>query len=408
MWTALEASVFLVLANAPSSLARPENDFSDHLATYLRPGEPHFQNGETLFNMLYIHNKVQVFCQRPTMPTLLNVFQSRRLSLQIATDKDYSQYKGSTVREVFQAHQQLNECYEGKPLGSQAEETRIIPMAAHIHACYGIYTISSFTITLEVICCDPERVAQFTFGLVLWLSCPHLADSLLGFYCSAAALGAHLAGVAVVGVALLATSGGQPLRIVTLKGNFKQVLQERPTVMTLALLGGAWLLQSTCQRYSFLWRRYFIRRVHHRLLRIISYWLIFTASEYKSFGWSCLFLLITWPELWCLMRWLSSQYQTYKLRFMAPQTQAGFETQRVLRAFRLISQKYLPMRAPIVTMRAHNADSHDLLSSERNVSMYIRQEGRERRGENDGNAFDYEYRRPWNCLNRRLRRPHNN
>ncbi|EDW88898.1 uncharacterized protein LOC6528119 [Drosophila yakuba] len=317
----LLAFVILGLFNAASSFVSWTEAFHEQQATYLRPGEPHIHDAQTLLNMLYVHNQIQVYCQPPMELTMWNVFQSNRLRLQIAADGDYSQYKGATVREVHQAVRQLDECHEGKPLGHSTEEPRIVTMATHDHACYGIYTVEPFVLTLEVISCDLERVTQFTFGLVLWLSCPLLADSLLAFYCSAASLGAHLAGVLAVAAALMSSDRERHLRLGTLKVNFKLVLKERPTATTLALIGGAWLLKSACQRFSFLWRRTLFRRLHHRLLRATSYWLIFTASDHRGFGWTCLMLLIPWPELLSLISWLNTQCARYQRCCLKPTEQ---------------------------------------------------------------------------------------
>ncbi|XP_017115191.1 uncharacterized protein LOC108137797 isoform X2 [Drosophila elegans] len=331
MWVPLLASVLIVLHQVPST-ASLFDAFQDQLVTYLRPDEPHIQDGQTLLKMLYVQNRVHVYCQRPVALTVWNVFRSSRLHLQIAAGAEYSQYKGATVQEVYQAHDKRTECYEGKPLGLSAEEHRMVTLAAHSHGCYGIYTDHPFVLTLKVVRCDLERVAQFTFGFVLWLSCPHLADSLLCLYCSAAALGAHLAGVVVVGIALLASGGGRPLRLSPLKGNFKQVLEEKPTVMVLALVGGAWALQSTCQRFSSLWRRPLLRCLHRRLLRITAYWLILTASDHRGFGWVCLTVMLPWPELWWLLRWLRTQYVRHQRRFVPPKASSLLSEEEELRA----------------------------------------------------------------------------
>uniref|UniRef100_A0A6P4F052 Uncharacterized protein LOC108044256 n=1 Tax=Drosophila rhopaloa TaxID=1041015 RepID=A0A6P4F052_DRORH len=351
--TPLLAFVLILLLKLPSPIASLDDAFHDQLVTYLNPDEPHIQDGQTLLKMLYIQNRVQVYCQRPTALTLWNVFQSNRLRLHIAAGGDYSQYKGATVREIYEAHRQRNECYEGKPLWILGEEQRIISLPTHSHACYGIFTDQPFALTLEIVSCDLERVAQFTFGLVLWLSCPHLADSLICFYCSAAALGAHLAGVIVVSAALMTSGGERPLRLRPLKGSFKQVLEERPIVMALALLGGAWSLQSTCQKFCFLWRRSILRRLHRRLLRITAYWLILTASDHRGFGWTIVWLLLPWPELWRLVRWLRSQYVRHRRRFVPPkarvllsedefQAQSAYETHRAVGDFRDILRQDPP------------------------------------------------------------------
>ncbi|XP_017012661.2 uncharacterized protein [Drosophila takahashii] len=403
MWTLLLFFVLIGLLTPSPSIASWNDGFHEHLATYLRPGEPHIQDGQMLLNMLYMHNQVQVFCQRPTPLTWWNVFQSNRLRLQIAAGGDYSQYKGATIREIFQAHRLLNECYEGKPLGSSAAEQRIIPMTAHEHVCYGIYTNEPFVLTLEEISCDLERMAQFTFALVLWLSCPHLADSLLGFYCSAATVGAHLAGVAVVGITLVSSNSERSLELRTLKENFKEVLQERPTVMTLSLVFGAWLLQSACQRFYYLWRRSLLRRLHHRFLRITSYWLILSASDDRTFGWICISLLIPWPELWWLMRWLRIKYASY---------------QQVLKDFQETSHQVSRMLQPRISSRFSDGgidlgiatSDNDYILFPRNDSsnrsnMNFYQEERERRYEESGDSTVSNFlNRPstWNCLNRRL------
>ncbi|XP_052837296.1 uncharacterized protein LOC128253142 isoform X2 [Drosophila gunungcola] len=339
MWVPLLAFVLIVLHQVPS-IASLFDAFQDQLVTYLRPDEPHIQDGQTLLKMLYVQNRVHVYCQRPAAPTVWNVFRSSRLHLQIAAGGEYSQYKGATVQEVYQAHRERTECYEGKPLGLSAQEHRIVSLAAHSHACYGIYTDHPFVLTLVVVSCDLERVAQFSFGFVLWLSSPHLADSLLCLYCSAAALGAHLAGVVVVGIALLASGDGRPLRLRPLKGNFKQVLEEKPTVMALALVGGAWALQSTCQRFSSLWRRPLLRCLHRRLLRITAYWLILTASDHRGFGWVCLSVLLPWPELWWLLRWLRTQYVRHQRRLVPPKARP------------LLSEEEFQARSRLETLRA--------------------------------------------------------
>ncbi|EDV57898.1 uncharacterized protein LOC6540787 [Drosophila erecta] len=316
----LLALLILGLFNAAASFVSWNDAFYEQQATYLRPGEPHIQDGHTMLNMQYVHNQIQVYCQPPTALTMWNVFQSNRLLLQITAGGDYSQYTGATVREVHQALRQLNEYHEGKPLWHSADEPRIVPMATYDHACYGIYTDEPFVVTLEVISCDLERVTQFTFGLVLWLSCPLLADSLLAFYCSAAALGAHLAGVLAVAAALMSSDRERLPRLGTLKVNFKLVLKERPTVITMALVGGAWLVKSACQRFCFLWRRTLVRRLHARLLRGTSYWLILTASDHRGFGWTCLVLLIPWPELLSLISWLN-KLACYRRCFFKPMEQ---------------------------------------------------------------------------------------
>ncbi|XP_017046375.1 uncharacterized protein LOC108091575 [Drosophila ficusphila] len=304
MWMPLIVLVLVGVLQACSPVDSLYESFHEQLVTYLRPGEPHIQDGHTLLNMLYVQEQLQVYCQRPTALSLRNVFQSSRLRLQIAAGGAYSQYKGATVREVHEARRQRNECFEGKPLVAAGGEQRIVQFPAHSHVCYGIHTDEPFALTLEVVAWDPERLAQFAFGLVLWLSSPLVADSLLSLYCSAAALGAHLAGVGVVAAAMLGSGGGRPLRLEPLKGNFKQVLEERPTLVALALVGGAWSLQSACQRTSFLWRCSLLRRLHYRLLRTTSYWLICTASDHSDFGRTCVLVLLPWPELWWLMNWL--------------------------------------------------------------------------------------------------------
>ncbi|XP_039154514.1 uncharacterized protein LOC27208021 [Drosophila simulans] len=327
MWAPLLALVILGLNNAASSFVGWDNAFYEQQAMYMRPGEPHIQEGQTLLNMLYVQNQIQVYCQPPTEFSMWNVFQSNRLRLQIAAGGGYSQYRGATVREVYHAHSQQDECHEGKPLGHSAEEARIIPMPTYDHSCYGIYTSKPFVLTLEVISFDLERVTQFTFGIVLWVSCPLLADSLLFFYCSAAALGAHLAGLLAVAATLMASDGERYLRPGTLKVNFKLVLNERPIVITLALVGGAWLLKSASQRCSFLWRRTLFRRLHHRFLRATSYWLILTASDHRCFGMTCLMLLIPWPELLTVLRWLKTIYACYKRGSVEPTVQVEIENQ---------------------------------------------------------------------------------
>ncbi|XP_043643379.1 uncharacterized protein LOC122613318 [Drosophila teissieri] len=393
----LLAFVILGLFNAASSFVSWSDAFYEQQATYLRPDEPHTQDAQTLLSMLYAHNQIQVYCQPPTALTMWNVFQSNRLRLQIAADGDYSQYKGATVREVHQALSLLDECHEGKPLGHSAEEPRIVSIATHDHACYGIYTVQPFVLTLEVISCDLERVTQFTFGLVLWLSCPLLADSLLAFYCSAAALGAHLAGVLAVAAALMSSDRERHLRLGTLKVNFKLVLKERPTAITLALIGGAWLLKSACQRFSFLWRRTLFRRLHHRLLRGTSYWLILTASDHRGFGWTCLMLLIPWPELLSLISWLNTQYARYQRCSFKP-TEIQWE---------IVNQE-----APY--QRSYLPSGHDNLLSEtegnfNTINRHFYWEQRENEQEQNEDALICEscsncHRHPftWSCFNRNL------
>nr|XP_016944067.1 uncharacterized protein LOC108020363 [Drosophila suzukii] len=407
MWISLLVFVVLGLLNTSSLISSQDDGFHEHQATYLRPGEPHIQDGQTLLNMLYIHNQVQVYCQRPTSLSFWNVFQSNRLRLKIAAGGDYNQYKGSTIREVYQAHRQMNECYEGKPLGSPAVEPRIIPLPSHSYACYGIYTNEPFELTLEEIGCDLERVAQFIFALVLWMSTPHLADSLLGFYCSAAAVGAHLAGVVVVGVTLISSDSEQSLGLRTLKGIFKQVLQERPTMMTLALMGGAWLTQSACQRLCFLWERSLLRRLHHRFLRTTSYCLILTASDHKAFGCVCISLLIPWPELYWLISWLRSKYVRYQ------------EDSRDYRE--LLHQRehsYQPQVLNRFIGGGIDHSYHEPFLSEGNGSFntlstrFSQNEEQEPQDEGNVNSFNCEccsaasnlLNRPstWNCLNKRL------
>lgn len=393
MWAPLLAFVILGLNNAASSFVNWDNVFYEQQATYLRPGEPHIQEGQTLLNMLYVNNQVQVYCQPPTAFSMWNVFQSNRLRLQIAAGEDYTQYKGATVREVHHAHSQLDECHEGKPLGHSAvDEPRIVPMATYEHSCYGIYTSKPFVLTLEVISFDLERVSQFTFGIVLWLSCPLLADSLLFFYCSAAALGAHLAGLLAVAATLMASDGERYLRLGTLKVNFKLVLNERPTVITLALVSGAWLLKSASQRCSFLWRCTLFRRLHHRLLKGTSYLLILTASDHRGFGMTCLMLLMPWPELLTVIRWLKTLYACYKRGSVKPMVQVEIENQDV---------PYQDSYLRIVRSEYDNRSSESSGFS-RSFSQNKHNMGFYREQEDQDNALIYESRRPseWNCFNR--------
>ncbi|XP_037712481.1 uncharacterized protein LOC119548894 [Drosophila subpulchrella] len=408
MWISLLVFVLLGLLNMSSLISSQDDGFHEHLATYLRPGEPHIQDGQTLLNMLYIHNQVQVYCQRPTELTFRNAFQSNRLRLKIAPGVDYSQYKGSTAREVYEAHRQANECYEGKPLGPSAEESRIIPLATHSHACYGIYTNEPFELTLEEIGCDLERLAQFTFALVLWVSSPHLAESLLGFYFSAAAVGAHLAGVMVVGVTLISSGSEQSLGLRTLKGTFKQVLQERPTMMTLALMGGAWLSQSACQRLCFLWERSLLRRLHHHFLRTTAYCLIFTASDHRAFGCVCISLLTPWPELHWLISWLRSKYVRYQensrdYRELTHPSEHSLQPQDLTRF--LGGGIDYSDQEPFLSQG--NGSFNTLINR-----RFHQNEEQEPQDEGNGNAFNCEccsaasnlHNRPstWNCLNKRL------
>ncbi|XP_016963889.1 uncharacterized protein LOC108033791 [Drosophila biarmipes] len=403
MWTSLLVFVLLGLLNTSSLITSQDDGSYEHLATYLRPGEPHTQDGQTLLNMLYLHNQVQVYCQRPPSLTLWNVFQSSRLHLKIAAGADYSQYKGTSVWEVYEAHRQLDECYEGKPLGSSAEEPRIISLATHSHDCYGIYTNEPFVLTLEEIGCDMERFAQFTFALVLWVSSPHLADSLLGFYCSAAAVGAHLAGLVVVGFTLVSSGSEQSLELRTLKGIFKQVLQERPSTMTLALIGGAWLTQSACQRLCFLWERSILRRLHYRFLRTTSYCLILTASDHRAFGWVCVSLLIPWPELHWLISWLRSKC----IRYLSDYRESSHQHNQLTEA--QIVSRFLgggvdhSAEEPFLSQDNGSFDT---------INMRCRQKEQEQepRDAGNGHAFSCECRvsshlnRPstWNCQSKRL------
>lgn len=345
MWAHLLVVFILPLLSA-SSFDINQDPFQDQLVTYLRPDEPHVQAGQSVLQSLYIHNKVHVFCKVATPKTMWNVFQSSRLLLQMPAGGDYKQYKAQTAKEVNQAHRQLKENFEGKPMGLGTREHRIIPLSAHSDNCYGIYTDSQFVLALEVSSCDWERVAQFTFGVVLWISCPLLADSLLWAYCSAAALGAHLAGVVVVFGAVLASGGERSLaRLCPLKGNFKQVFEERPTLVTLTLVIGAWIVQAGCRKCYVLWQYPIIRNVHCRLLRTVSYCLILTASDYRGFGRVCLCLLFPWPEVWWLLLYLRSVL--------------------VLPSFlkRLFGGKYIKAKAPKARQKPSPVDPDSILRS---------------------------------------------
>ncbi|XP_017032880.1 uncharacterized protein [Drosophila kikkawai] len=290
----------------------PAFSFGIKEVTFLRPNEPHVQDVQTMLQMLYVHNKVHVFCKEATPPSLWNVFQSSRLRLQIPAAEDYKQYKAESIKAVHQAHYGVMEDFEGKPMGLGTNKHRIISLSAHNDACYGIYTNSEFALTLEVNSCDIERVAQFIFGFVLWICCPLLTNSLLWVYCTAAALGAHLAGVVVVFGAVLASGEERSFaRLCPLKANFKQVYEERPTLVSLMLLVGAWIVYGGSKKGRLLWRYRIIRTLHCRLLRGVAYYLILNASDYRDFGRSCVVVLLVWPEVWQLMNFLRSQYMQY-------------------------------------------------------------------------------------------------
>ncbi|KAH8403035.1 hypothetical protein KR222_003487, partial [Zaprionus bogoriensis] len=304
--------LLLLLATGNADSQQEEELFGQQV-TYLRVGQSHTKNALSMLQSIYTRKWVQIYCRRDQRLRWANIFQSNRLQLQTDDPSaEYAQYKAATVKDVLTAHLEQRECHEGKVLAGQAGQMHSIALSSHAHSCYGIYTDHAYNLTLMQLRCDEHRVARFLLGLAVWATAPLFGDSLLCCYVLATALGVHFAALGVVCVALLSSGDRQLKGLRPLGINFKLVLQQHPSTVALALVAGAWLCLRICKSQQGLWRHQCVRRAHYRLLRLVSYILIFGASDHRSFGYCCLCLLMPWPELWWFMLW--SRRQCVKLR----------------------------------------------------------------------------------------------
>ncbi|XP_017854547.1 uncharacterized protein LOC108607941 [Drosophila busckii] len=322
--------------------ALPVDHANERLISYLRVNESHIEGALTRLQRFYGQNRVHIYCRRDEPLELRNIFQSNRLRLlMMQPNAEFKQYRAATAQGVYRAHEQGRECHEGKLLAAATKRMHYISLPAHAHACYGIYTQQAFNLTLLQLQLDEERVAQFVLGLVLWFAAPLCGQYLMCCYCVAVVLGVHLASLVVVFMAVLCAG---ELRLNSLRpmgGNLKLVLERQPSLVALTLVAGALLLLRLCERHCRLWRHERVRRAHCRLLRFFSYALIYGASDHARFGYFCIAMLLPWPELWWLLRWLRLQGKWLQRRVLPPQTrrllsavefhnQVGYETQCAL------------------------------------------------------------------------------
>ncbi|EDW63586.1 uncharacterized protein Dvir_GJ12260 [Drosophila virilis] len=341
----LQSFCLILLATGASSRYNIfKEKFNEQLVTYLHAGKPQVQDALTLLQTVYSQNRIHIYCRRDQPLRLHNIFQSNRLQLITkAPNVDYVQYRAATAQGVYEAHLQRRECHEGKLLAAGVQQVRYITLPAHAHACYGIYTDQAYNLTLLQVRCDRERVARFVLGLGLWLAetFTPLGETIFCLYAVAIALGIHLASVGAVCLVLLSRGDRKLNYLRPVGANFKLVLEQHPTGVLLALIGGGWLLFNACRQHRDLWQHRKVRRFHCRLLRLLAYVLIGGASNHPRFGWYCVCLLLPWPELYWLLCWLRREAVKIQRQVLPPQprrllsereflAQAGYETHRAL------------------------------------------------------------------------------
>ncbi|KAM8716622.1 hypothetical protein ACLKA7_003494 [Drosophila subpalustris] len=359
----LELVLMQLLLISSSSFGHREQ-FNEQLVGYLDANKTHVQEALTLMQSIYSRNCVHIYCQNDQRLQLGNIFQSNRLQLiTMEPNVKYIQYKGTTAQAVHRAHLQGDECHEGKLISGRSNQVHYIALPSHSQACYGIYTDQAYNLTLLQMRCDGERVARFALGLGLWMTASTVGESQILCYFVAILLGVHLARLGVVSAALLFSGDLQLKGLQPLGDNFKLLLEQNPTSVSLALVAGAWLLVRCYQRYRSLWRYQLVRSAHFRLLRLLSYYLILGASEHAKFGWSCVSLLLPWPELGWVIHWLRLQSVRVKRECFPPgvrrllseeefQAQAHFETHRALGDLRQRLKNQSPMWEQVAQLRA--------------------------------------------------------
>lgn len=337
--------ILLLLLLLPLQSQQAEES-NEHQVTYLQVGRTHTRDELSLLQSWYTPNMVHVYCRRDQQLRWSNIFQSNRLKLWIAGSKDpqaleYKQYRASTPRGVQRAHVEQEEWHEGKMLACRTREMRTVALPAHAHACYGIYTDRAYNLTLHQVSCDKERVIRFGVGLLIWATSAWLCQSLIFCYVLALVLGVYSTAFGLVCAALLAAGDHQLQALRPLGGNFRLLLEQYPSAVTLALIAGGWVSLRLCQNNKRLLSYRFVRLAYYRFLRLIAYVLIFGASDNRSFGIICLVLLLPWPELWWLTCWFQVKCVKMQRHVLPPaprrytsneefQLQSNYETQRAL------------------------------------------------------------------------------
>ncbi|XP_017860286.1 PREDICTED: uncharacterized protein LOC108611944 [Drosophila arizonae] len=338
--------LLLTLSNCCDGLF--EGRFNDQHVTYLHAGVPHVQDALTMLQTFYSQNRIHIYCRRDQPLKMRNIFQSNRLLLMTqAPSAKYSQYKAPTAQGVYDAHLAHKECFEGKFLSGRNKGLHYISLPAHAHYCYGIFTDQAYNLTLLQDRCDTERVARFTLGFIMWLIevATSLSESLICVYSVAALMGIHLASVVVVCVALFYHGDRKLSSIQPVSTNFKLVLEQYPTSVAVALVGGVFILVNFCQDHHSLWRHAWVRSLFRRFMRLLACLFIMNASNNSVFGWLCLTCLMPWPELWWLLQWLQLKLIKFQRHLLPPafrrllserefEAQAGYETQRALSEMR--------------------------------------------------------------------------
>ncbi|XP_030371953.1 uncharacterized protein LOC115622199 [Scaptodrosophila lebanonensis] len=290
----------------PHSASSPEAYCHRELVTDLKANEVHIRNSPKPIQKGRKHNFVQIFCHWPEPFRLVNVFQSKYVYLEIDSDAEYQQFKGSTARSVCQSSELKRGNYEGKLL-SRGDGSHLISLPAHTSTCYGILTSEPFNLTLLEEHLDEERFAMFVLGLTLYVAAPVLGGSLWFCYCTVGALSIYLGRVCVVCIALLFAKGAtlkDLIRFRPVQENFKMVVSQHFSLVTSTLMVGAWIMIKFCHGYRRLWHNPWVPYIHRCLLRMLAYYKLYYASDKASFGllWVC--TLQSWPKLWWLLHWI--------------------------------------------------------------------------------------------------------
>jgi len=337
--------VVIQLMLTSGSYSLTQEQFNEQQVIYLQVNNKHVQHPLTLIQSIYSRN-LHIYCRNEQRMQLANIFQSN--CLQLITEEPnakYIQYKESTAHAVYRSYLQGDECHEGKLMCGRTKQVHYISLPAHSQACYGIFTNQAYNLTLLQKQYDEVCVGRFTLGIILWMTASQVGECLVLCYTVAIALGVYLASLGVVCLGLLFAGDLQLKSLQPLGANFKLLLEGNTTIVTLALVGGVWVLVKFYQQYRSLRRYRLIRCVHFRAMRLLSYALIRYSSDHQYFGWICVSLLLPWPELYWLIHWLRIQgvkikricFPPHLRRLLSEQefeAQSAFETQRVLKDLR--------------------------------------------------------------------------